>query len=155
MKFPSLAVKGGAIGTFCVTATANVSYSLLNMYQHAYMCIYPYAWKIPFLLFSDVIQLDILRCVNKTLYNQFFCMDTFYQRITFTYFVPHGEIHWWTGSNEMTGLNILDSDTFVCGRLWNNTSQMLMYVLLVLVYNTVRFNTILRTAWQRQWKNSG
>ena len=27
--------------------------------------------------------------------------------------------------------------------LWNNTSQRLMYVLLVLVYNTVRFNTIM------------
>ena len=63
------------IGTFCVTVTANVSYSQLNMYQHAYIHMHG---KIPFLLFSDVIQLDILRCANKTLYNQFFCMDTFY-----------------------------------------------------------------------------
>ena len=38
--------------------------------------------KIPFLLFSDVIQLFILRCANKTLYNQLFCMDTLYSRIT-------------------------------------------------------------------------
>ena len=127
--------------------------------EYVLTCIYVYIfiYKGTFLLFSDVIQLDILRCANKTLYNQSFHMDTLYQRITFTYFVPHCEIHWWAGSNKMTGLNIWYSDTFVRGRLWNNTSWMLMYmyVLLVLVYNTVRFNTILRTAWQRQWQYSG
>ena len=49
----------------------------------------------------------------------------------------------------MTELNTLDGVTSVY------IDKIMIYVLLVLVYNTVCVNTMLRTAWQRQGQSIG
>ena len=55
--------------------------------------------------------------MRKKICNRFFCNAILYERIIFTHFILHCEIHWRTWSTEMTELNMLDGVTFVCGTI--------------------------------------
>ena len=63
----------------------------------------------------------------------------------FKYFIPHGNIHWLTGSNEMTELNILDCVMFLCGTYEQYTASADVYI----------FRTII-PLWIHRWlRNDG
>ena len=82
-KIPSLAVKGGIIGTFCVIATANVSYSRLNVYyMHIYIYIYMHIYTcacpcipthICIFCFGLIRKGHIPQRTSPTFHNALFC----------------------------------------------------------------------------------